>query len=455
VNLKNKPDLSPNGLTEAVKGFEQYLKTYPSHFGRPRSQGTIVRYMQIIGRLAEWLKSRGIGDFKMATAKDLEEFVINYDSRRYVWASGGGKRKRMVKGGSVKWQYRNLVINVLRLFYKWLYRDEIPEGYPPCVRKLGELIVKPRLDERSRVKSSDDLLTDEELLALLRACEDASTVRQAKRDKALIAVLYETGCRLGEIVNLKNKDVKATEYGFKVTLVGKTGMREVPLVDSAKYLLEWANVHPRPNDPEAPLFVALSRKSFGEKLTSDGVYTLIKKLARRAQIKKHVFPHLFRHTRATELTAYTSEAFLRKILGWSKSSTTPAVYIHLSGRDVEREVLRIHGIVPEEQLKPILEEQICPSCKAKNDPHVLFCTQCGSPLKNGAKVIGELSAAYEAARSYREMEKRLKTLENAVKKLLEVSALFMGPGMKRLGEEAGIPEYAEAVQKEIKQKYEK
>jgi site-specific recombinase XerD len=441
----------PDGFAAEMAAFERYLKTYPSRVGNPRSPRTIEQYMEIVGRLAEWLKSRGIGGFKMATAKDLEEFVVNYEGR-YVLIGEG--RKLTVKTGPVSWQCRNRVVHVVRLFYKWLYRDEIPDGYPPCVRKLSELIVKPRLDERSRVKSSEDLLTDEELLALLRACDDASTVRQAKRNRALIAVLYESGCRVGEIVNLKNKDCVATDYGFKIIVHGKTGRREIPLVDSARYLLEWANAHPRPNDPEAPLFPSLNSKNFGGPLTPDGVFRLIKTLAAKAGLKKRIYPHILRHSRASELVNYTTEAFLRRLLGWTKSSPMPAFYIHLSGRDVEREVLRIHGLVPEQQLKPVLEKQICPSCKAENDPHVLFCTQCGSPLKSGAKVIGELSAAYEAARRYVEMEKRLKTLEGSIQKLLETLGVFLGPGMKKLALEAGVEDYASTVEEKLKKKYE-
>jgi len=377
--------------------------------------------------------------FKEATAKDLEEFVLNYENRQPA-----------LKSKQVGPQARNLVINIVRLFYKWLYRDEIGGGYPPCVARLKELIVRPRLDERSRVKSSYDLLSDQDLAALLRACEDASNPLEVKRNQAIIAVLYESGCRVSEIVNLKNKDVVRTDYGFKITVEGKTGRRTVPLIESAPYLLEWAEVHPRGDDPEAPLFPSLTTNHFGEKLNRRSINKIIKGLAQKAGIKKRVYPHLFRHTRATELTAYVNESYLRQICGWSRMSPTPAFYIHLSGRDVEREILRIHGLVPPQELKPILSKRKCPTCEHENDPHRLYCEACGAPLKAGAVVLRELSEAHEVASRQKETERRIERMEKVIERLLKLTALYMGPGMFKLAEELGVEKQAEEVARQLK-----
>lgn len=243
--------------------------------GRLRKESTIEQYVYIVGRLAEYLARKGMKSFKEATAKDLEDFVLNYENRAPA-----------SKNGQIGWWMRNLVINTLRSFYKWLYRNEVGDGYPPCVARLKELVVRPPLDQRSRVKTPQDLLTDREVAALLRTCEDASNPLEVKRNRALIAVMYESGCRVSEIVNLKNKDVVKTDYGFKITVEGKTGRRTVPLIESAPYLLEWAEVHPRGDDPEAPLFPSLDFNHYGKKLNRRSVYDIIRELAKKLELQK-------------------------------------------------------------------------------------------------------------------------------------------------------------------------
>ena len=144
-----------------------------------------------------------------------------------------------------------------------------------------------------------------------------------------------------------------------------------------------------------------------------------------------------------------SELYLKQILGWSKTSDMPAFYVHLSGRDVEREVLRIHGIVPPEQLMPILSKRKC-ICGHENDPHRLYCEACGSPLKTGAVVLRELSEAHEVAQRQKETEKRIERMEKTIEKLLKLTALFMGPGMFKLAEGLGVEDKAEEVAKQPK-----
>jgi hypothetical protein len=109
------------GFTETMREFERYLRTYPSRQGRLRKESTIEQYVYIVGRLAEYLARKGMKSFKEATAKDLEDFVLNYENRAPA-----------SKNGQIGWWMRNLVINTLRSFYKWLYRDEV--GWLSSVR---------------------------------------------------------------------------------------------------------------------------------------------------------------------------------------------------------------------------------------------------------------------------------------------------------------------------------
>jgi len=421
-----KEERLPNSLQRDLEAFKRYLETYPGRGGRPRSPETIRGYMRVVKRLAEWLSKRGISNFREVSGSDLEEFVLNWRSEKAVWGPG---LKRIVKRrGETSWRWRNFVITVVALFYKWLLGAG--EEYPPCVRGLKKLMIKPPLEERSRIRSPDELLSDEELIALLRACEGGINELTVKRNRAFIAVLYESGCRIGEILSLKNRDVVPTEYGFRLWVSGKTGRRAVPIIDSARYLLEWANVHPYGDDPEAPLFIAIKRGVPERRaLTRNGAYTLIQTLAKRAGIRKPVFCHLFRHSRASELVAYTSESYLKKLMGWSMGSYMPSIYVHLSGSDIEREVLRIHGIIPERQLKPVLEKKVCQFCGFENDPHFTYCARCGRPLKSSVAVLRELSEAHRALEEVERLRselERLRGLEERIRRFEEFTRRFMG-----------------------------
>ena len=77
------------------------------------------------------------------------------------------------------------------------------------------------------------------------------------RDKALIASLYESGCRVGEIAALRISHIHFDEYGAYMIVKGKTGSRRIRLVFSAPILASWINVHPQKANPEAPLWVVV------------------------------------------------------------------------------------------------------------------------------------------------------------------------------------------------------
>jgi integrase len=61
-------------------------------------------------------------------------------------------------------------------------------------------------------------------------------------------------------------------------------------------------------------------------------------------VNKNIYPHLFRHTRATHLVDKLTEAQMKIYFGWSGRSEVPSVYVHLSGRDVEEAILRMYDI---------------------------------------------------------------------------------------------------------------
>ncbi|RLG58503.1 hypothetical protein DRN86_05535 [Candidatus Geothermarchaeota archaeon] len=211
----------------------------------------------------------------------------------------------------------------IKRFFKWLNR-----GSPPEAVKWIKTTLKNR---KLPVESSSDLITREDLKKLIAVADDP-------RDKAIIAVLYESACRASEFLSLKVKDVVFDEYGAVLIVKGKTGMRRVRLIESARLLKEWINKHPARNNPNAPLWISAR----GKPLSHSSLLTIIKKLAGKAGLSKRVYPHLFRHSRLTELAKYLTEHELKVYAGWTQASRMAAVYVHLSGSDLDGKILRIY-----------------------------------------------------------------------------------------------------------------
>jgi site-specific recombinase XerD len=260
----------------------------------------------------------------------------------------------------------------LYVFFTW-FKDQSKE-------KLREELLKDvKIKKEAQDVINKDVLTVKEIQKMIQ-------VAKTFRDKAVISLLYETGSRKGEFLQLKVKDIELTEYGAKVKIPqGKTNSRINILIDSVPDIKAWFESHPERDNPNAPLFVtegAWLRRALGE----DGLKRVVKECAKRAKIKKKVYPHLFRHSKATEFArAGKNEDFLRKWFGWSKSSKTPTLYVNTNVQDMERqykEMKGIKGAIEESnEESEVLKPKVCPRCKEKDIPsHFKFCPKCSQVL---------------------------------------------------------------------------
>lgn len=253
----------------------------------------------------------------------------------------------------------------VRRFLKWIHTGELNKGdYPECISWM-------KIGVRRSKEFRRQILTAEEVKAMMDSCEN-------QRDRAMIHVGYESGCRAGELLGLDVKDVEFDRYGAVIKVNGKTGFRRIRLVLSVGDLKLWLSMYSQKDDQNAPLWWS---RNHG-RLTYQSWYRNLLKIAKRAEIKKDVTPHLLRHSRATHLAAgVLTEAQMREFFGWTKSSNMPEVYVHLSGRDVDNSILKHYGIkVDGEASEKVLYPRICPYCKIENSPSEKFCQKCNSPL---------------------------------------------------------------------------
>lgn len=257
---------------------------------------------------------------------------------------------------------RTLKIDIKK-FYKWL-RDS--DSYPEEVKwlKAGHGSNNHRLPET--------ILTKAEIEALANSSENL-------RDRALILCLYESGCRIGELLSIKLKNILTDDYGYIFIVDGKTGSRRVRVIEYAKDLTKWLEIHPLKEDSESYLWTTLY-KTQHRSLDKVSVSVYLSKLARKIGISKRVNPHSFRHARATHLAQHLTEAQRCAYFGWVQGSKMAAIYTHLAGKDVDDGLLKSYGIKGEtKEIKPISNRE-CQRCGEINSVLSQFCKKCNYPL---------------------------------------------------------------------------
>jgi ribosomal protein L40E len=118
---------------------------------------------------------------------------------------------------------------------------------------------------------------------------------------------------------------------------------------------------------------------------------IIKKAAEKAGIKKKVFPHILRHSRATFLANHLTEQQMNIYFGWVQGSDMPSIYVHLSGRDIESAVRAVYGL--EEEEKKTIKPAKCPRCGEINTPQARFCHKCGLILDEKERLRVQMDEA--------------------------------------------------------------
>lgn len=267
----------------------------------------------------------------------------------------------------------------LKQLYKWLRGTKTA---PPEVDWI-----KTRVPMRDS-SFSNELFNWEDVRKLTLAANNP-------RDVALINFLYESGARIGEVLNLKMSDVIFKERYARVRLFGKTGERWIVLVTCVPYLAQYLNTHPHRTEPSSYFWLSTSDKNKNAPLRYAGATMSIRRLFKSAKITKRCNPHKFRHSRATELAKQLPEPQLRMFFGWERGSDTPSIYTHLSGRDIDNAILSLNGLADEN--KGVTEIPIkCSVCSQVNNPGSQFCSHCGygmsvkAVLDSEQKVMSEI-----------------------------------------------------------------
>lgn len=208
-------------------------------------------------------------------------------------------------------------ISSIRSFHQFLIRERVVDRDPTVHLEM------PQMD-----KKLPSVLSIEEVDALMEAPDTSKA--NGRRDQAMLELLYASGMRVSECINLDMEDVNLT-MGF-VRCFGKGGKeRIIPLGKSAlesskRYLSDARGDLAKPGITTDALFI----NQRGKRLTRQGFWKLLKQHAQKAGIQKELTPHTLRHSFATHLIENGADLrAVQEMLGHADISTTQ-IYTHVS-----------------------------------------------------------------------------------------------------------------------------
>ena len=287
-----------------VKKYYTYLK-----LEKGLSKNSIEAYLQDLQRLQDYMTIHDI-DIVRATLDDLQAFIFETSK----------------KIASVRTQAR--LIAGIHSFYRFLLYHHYIEQDP------SELLETPKKELHL-----PEVLSLEEI-NLMIAQMDMSK-HESHRNRAIIEILYGSGLRVSELVNLRLSDMYIKEGYMRINGKGNK-QRLVPLSAVA---IQWFSYWIEDRNqldikPEAIDIAFLNRR--GKQLTRAMIFTIIKSLARYAGIKKTISPHTLRHSFATHLLQNGADLrIIQQLLGHESISTTE-IYTHVDIHDLREAILKYH-----------------------------------------------------------------------------------------------------------------
>lgn len=217
-------------------------------------------------------------------------------------------------------------ISTLRSFYKYLLEEKIIKKNPMT------LISNPKLD-----KKLPNFLYYDELEILLNIPDRSTTL--GLRDALILELLYSTGIRVSELINIKIKDINTSTK--KILIMGKGSKERYVLYGEVlASLLDNYLVNSRSKLNKNSEYLILNKN--GDQITDRGIRLIIERTLKKGSIDYHVSPHTLRHTFATHMLENGADLkSVQELLGHENLSTTQ-VYTHVTNERLRTVYLKTH-----------------------------------------------------------------------------------------------------------------
>ena len=249
-------------MEQMIEDFLVYMKN-----SKNVSENTVMSYKRDLNMLMTFFKSNGINEWSKITSTNTNSYILYLEKQ----------------GKSAATIARN--ISAINSYFKYLLIKGVVNV------DVTNLVKAPKID-----KKLPEILTLEEVERLL-AQPDTKNVKGI-RDKALLELMYATGIRVSELINLKIEDVNL-QLGYIVCKSDKKN-RVIPFGNKVKVSLSKYMYDSRKNNVSEEnewLFLNYS----GKQMSRQGVWKIIKAYSEKAGIEKEITPHTLRHSFASHV----------------------------------------------------------------------------------------------------------------------------------------------------------
>ncbi len=297
-------------MQEVFDNYVHYLQVE-----RNASPYTVRNYTTDLLGFFQFLRTKEIGSLEEIDKHALRDYLSHLMAQGFVKASIARK------------------LSAIRSFYRYLLRERVISTSPLATTS------SPKLDKRL-----PSFLTIEEVKQLLEA-PDLSTP-QGQRDRALMELLYASGLRVSELVNINLGQVNLDSQEIRVW--GKGSKERIVLMGKpAAQALQTYLSQGRPKLMGKKQTSALFLNRYGERVTKRRVQRILEKYTNLAGIDKRVHPHMLRHTFATHLLDGGADLrVVQELLGHANLSSTQ-IYTHVTQSQAKKIYLSAHPMARE------------------------------------------------------------------------------------------------------------
>lgn len=234
---------------------------------------------------------------------------------------------------------------IVNKYLKYLYERELNKNSIcrklSSVRGLYNYLVREEIIDSNIFMSISNpkkevylpkFLSDKEMDKIFEVSTDNNSIEE--RDKLIIELLYATGLRVSELVNIKIKDIDMNNKTIKV--LGKGSKERIVLYNNhtkdalSKYLSNGYHELNKKNNN----YLILNKN--GDKLSDRYVRNIINKLVRKAGLNIKISPHTIRHTFATDMLEEGADLVTVKELLGHESLNTTSIYTHITNEQIKK-----------------------------------------------------------------------------------------------------------------------
>lgn len=292
-------------MEKLINKFIEYLE-----YEKRYSKKTIISYENDLEQFNNYIKQEKIKNITEITYSMIRKYLSTLYENNYESSSTCRK------------------ISTLRSFFKYLLKQKIIDNNPMT------LISNPKKE-----KKLPKYLNYNELESFINSID--TTKKEGIRDKLIIELLYSTGIRVSELVNIKIKDIKIKEK--QIYILGKGNKERIVLFGNTakENIKDYLNAYKKYFEGNINNNYLLINDK-GKQLTTNKIELIVKEILKKSNIKFNISPHTFRHTFATHLLDSGADLkSVQELLGHENLKTT-AIYTQVTNERLKHVYITAH-----------------------------------------------------------------------------------------------------------------